>query len=169
VKIVDEPAESVESLLRDDGIEVRREPYDPASRSLVSDFVGFLRSPKPGSTVILFEDENGRVRYYTVARTDPEVAALKAQIQELTRPGESELPTIRLDRIEKRLERLDAVEAKVAKVDVLEAKVAKVDELAAAAERLPELEAEIAKLPTVETRLGELKTLKTRLDRLEKR
>ena len=158
VKIADEPVADVEAALRADDIEVRREPYDPSSRNLLSDFVGFLRSPKPGSTVTLFEDENGRVKYYTVARTDPEIAELRAQVQDLRRPGEQELPAIRLDRIEKRLEKVDAIEAKVARVD----------ELAAAAERLPELEAKVEKVDTLETRLGELKTLKTRLDKLER-
>ena len=47
-----------------------------------------------------------------------------------------ELPTLRLDRIEKQLE----------KVDALEAKLAKVNELAKVAETLPGLEAKVAKI-----------------------
>ena len=92
MKIVNEPAEQVEAELRNDDIQVVPEPYDPGSRNLLSDFVGFLRSPSPGSRVTLFEDERGRVRYYTVAQADPEVAELRTQVADLTRAGDQELP-----------------------------------------------------------------------------
>lgn len=148
MKIVNESAEQIEAELRKDEIQVTREPYDPRSRSsLLSDLVGFLRSPSPGSSVTLFEDESGRVRYYTVAHTNPEIAELKTQIADLTKAG-GELPAKRLDQIEKRLRNVEAFEPKLAKVD----------ELAAIAERLPEVEAKV-------DQLGELRT---RLDRLEK-
>lgn len=168
MKIVDEPAEQVEAELRKDEIEVSREPYDPGSRNLLSDFVGFMRSPSPGSRVTLFEDGRGRVRYYAVTPVDPEVARLRTQVAELTRRGEHELPTLRLERIEKQLERVDALAAKLVKVDALaavtervpalEAKVAKIDELATMAEKLPDLQAKI----------GEMGEIRTRLERLER-
>jgi len=158
VKIVNEPAEQVEAELVKDEIQVTREPYDPASRSsLLSDFVGFLRSPSPGSSVTLFEDESGRVRYYTVAQANPELAELRTQIADLTKAG-GELPTKRLDQIETRLK----------KVEAFEPKLAKVDELAAIAERLPEVEAKVDAMPDIEAKIGELGELRTRLDRLER-
>ena len=80
MKIVNEPTEQVEAELLKDEIQVVREPYDPGSRNLLSDFVGFLRSPRPGSRVTLFEDDRGRVRYYTVAQANPEVAELRTQV-----------------------------------------------------------------------------------------
>ncbi len=133
MKIVNEPAEQVEAELRNDDIQVVREPYDPGSRNLLSDFVGFLRSPSPGSRVTLFEDDRGRVRYYTVAQADPEVAELRTQVADLARAGDQELPAQRLDQIETRLE----------KVEALDTKLAKVDELAVIADRLPEVEAKV--------------------------
>ena len=158
MKIVNESAEQVEAELRKDEIRVTREPYDPRSRSsLLSDLVGFLRSPSPGSSVTLFEDESGRVRYYTVAHTNPEIAELKTQITDLTKAG-AELPAKRLDQIEKRLKNVEAFEPKLAKVD----------ELAAIAERLPEVEAKVDAIPALEAKVDQLGELRTRLDRLEK-
>ena len=157
MKIVNESAEQVEAELLKDEIQVVREPYDPGSRNLLSDFVGFLRSPSPGSRVTLFEDDRGRVRYYTVAQANPEVAELRTQVADLTRPG-GEPPAERLDQIEKRLK----------KVEALDVKLAKVDELAAIAERLPEVEAKVDAMPDLETKIGELGELRTRLERLER-
>jgi len=197
MKIVDEPAAEVETQLKGRGIEVRREQYDPKSRNLVSDFFRFLREPDPGDTVTLWEDERGRVRYYTAERVDPQIAALQAQVSELSAPDATVLQP-RFDQIDAKLSRLDALEARVAKVDALEARVAKVDELerkvaqvdelhakvqrvdelSAQVEQLRGLEAKVAnverlsaaveKLPELETRVTELDRLSTRVTRLER-
>ena len=158
MKIVNEPAEQVEAELLKDEIRVTREPYDPGSRSLLFDFVGFLRSPSPGSRVTLFEDDRGRVRYYTVALPDPLVAELRTQVADLTQPGDEPPSTERLDQIEKRLK----------KVEALDVKLAKVDELAAIAERMPEVEAKVDAMPDLEAKIGDLGELRTRLERLER-
>jgi hypothetical protein len=158
MKIVNELAVQVEAALRKDEIQVVREPYDPGSRNLLSDFVGFLRSPSLGSTVTLFEDDSGRVRYYTVAQVSPELAELRTQVADLTQAGGQELPTQRLDQLEKRLK----------KVEALDAKMAKVEELALIAERLPEVEAKVDAMPDLEAKIGELGELRTRLERLER-
>ena len=99
MKIVDEPAAEVETQLKGRGIEVRREQYDPKSRNLVSDFFRFLREPDPGDTVTLWEDERGRVRYYTAERVDPQLAALQARVSELSAPDATVLQP-RFDEIE---------------------------------------------------------------------
>jgi hypothetical protein len=165
MSIVDEPAERVAEELTQRGVLVQRKAYDPKSRpSLLSDFLGFLRSPEPGSSVTLFEDDDGRVRYYTVNVPDPELEGLRA----------------RLDQIEPAVDpgRLERIEAGVARVEALEAKVAVVDELKATVERLPALEAEMTKvreletkverLPELERQLGDIGNLRTRLERLER-
>jgi hypothetical protein len=165
MSIVDEPAERVAGELTARGVLVQRRPYDPKSRpSLLSDFLGFLRSPEPGSSVTLFEDDDGRVRYYTVAVPDPELEGLRQ----------------RLDQIEPAVDpgRLDRLEAGVARVQALEAKVAEVDELRVSVERIPALEAEVTKvreletkverLPALERELGDIGNLRTRLERLER-
>ena len=187
IKIVDEPAADVETQLKERGIEVRREQYDPKSRNLVSDFFRFLREPDPGDTVTLWEDERGRVRYYTAERVDPQIAALQTQVSQLSAPDATVLQP-RFDQIDAKLSRLDALEARVAKVDELERKVAEVDELHAKVQRVDELatqveqlrglEAKVAdvdrlaaavdKLPELETRVTELGKLSTRVTRLER-
>ena len=197
MKIVDEPAAEVETQLKGRGIEVRREQYDPKSRNLVSDFFRFLREPDPGDTVTLWEDDRGRVRYYTAERVDPQLAALQARVSELSAPDATVLQP-RFDQIDAKLSRLDALEARVAKVDEIEARVAKVDaleqkvaevdelhakvqrvdELATQVEQLRGLEAKVAdverlaaavdKLPELETRVTELGKLTTRVTRLER-
>ncbi len=86
MKITDEPASEVEAQLKQRRIEVRREQYDPKSRNLVADFFRFLRDPEPGDTVTLWEDERGRVRYYTAERVDPQIAALQERVSELSAP-----------------------------------------------------------------------------------
>ena len=187
MKIVDEPAADVETQLKERGIEVRREQYDPKSRNLVSDFFRFLREPDPGDTVTLWEDERGRVRYYTAERVDPQIAALQTQVSQLSAPDATVLQP-RFDQIDAKLSRLDALEARVAKVDALEQKVAEVDELHAKVQRVDELatqveqlrglEAKVAdvdrlaaavdKLPELETRVTELGKLSSRVTRLER-
>jgi hypothetical protein len=165
MSIVDEPAERVAGELTARGVLVQRRPYDPRSRpSLLSDFLGFLRSPEPGSSVTLFEDDDGRVRYYTVNVPDPELEGLRQ----------------RLDQIEPAVDpgRLNRLEADVARVPALEAKVAEVDELRASVERIPALEAEVTKvreletkverLPALERQLDDIGNLRTRLERLER-
>lgn len=184
MKIVDEPASHVETQLQEQQVAVHREPYDPKSRSLLQDFVGFLRTPEAGSTVTLFEDENGRVRYYTVTRVDPQVEALRTRVQELSQHG---LPTEQLDRIEAKLARVDALEARLVQVDELatrverlpeleekvarlpeiEEKVARLPEIEAAVAKVPELEATVAKVPELETKVQQIGTLQTRITRLE--
>lgn len=165
MSIVDEPAERVAGELTARGVLVQRRPYEPKARpSLLSDFLGFLRSPEPGSSVTLFEDDDGRVRYYTVTVPDPEVEGLRQRLEQIepaVDPG-----------------RLERLEAGVARVEVLEAKVAAVDELKATVERLPALEAEVTKVRELETRLErlpalerqvvDLGNLRTRLERLER-
>src|SRR5215216_4057050 len=167
MKIVDEPAAEVETQLEGRGIEVRREQYDPKSRNLVSDFFRFLREPDPGDTVTLWEDERGRVRYYTAERVDPQIAALQAQVSELSAPDATVLQP-RFDQIDAKLSRLDALEARVAKVDALEARVAKVDELERKVANVERLSAAVEKLPELETRVTELDRLSTRVTRLER-
>lgn len=133
MSIVDQPAERVAEELTARGIVVQRQPYDPKSRpSLLSDFLGFLRTPEPGSSVTLFEDGDGMVRYYTVTVPDPELVGLRerlARIEPAVDPG-------RLDR--------------------LEAKVAEVDQLKASVERLPALERQLGDIGNLRTRLERL-------------
>jgi DNA repair exonuclease SbcCD ATPase subunit len=177
MKIVDEPAEEVEAQLRERGIEVRREPYDPKSRSLFSDFLRFLREPESGDTVTLWEDERKRVRYYTAERVDPQIAALQERVSELSTSDATVLEP-RFTEIDAKLARLDELERKVVAVDELHAKVQKVDELATQVEQLRGLEAKVAqvdrlaaeveKLPTLETKVTELENLSTRVRRLER-
>jgi hypothetical protein len=165
MEFVDEPAGRVESQLTERGITVRREPYEPRNRSLLSDFVGFLRSPKPGSTVTLFEDDDGKVRYYTVARSDPEVETLKARVEELTEASAA-LEPARLERIERRLAAVDALEAKVKGLPELEAKVAALPELERKVAALPELEAKVAALPELERKVAALPDLEAKVEGL---
>jgi hypothetical protein len=157
MEFVNEPAERVEAQLSGQGITVRREEYSPRNRSLLSDFVGFLRTPKPGSTVTLFEDDEGRVRYYTVARPDPEVEQLKTRVEQLSEATVA-LEPARLERIEQRLAAVDALEAKVEALPELEAKVA----------ALPQLEAKVAELSGLERKVTQLDTLRTRVEKLER-
>jgi hypothetical protein len=168
MQFVDEPAERVAAQLSEQGATVRREPYNPRNRSLVNDLVGFLRKPAPGSTVTLFEDDEGRVRYYTVARGDPEIEALKARIEKLSPPEGGGIEPARIDLIEKRLARVDALEERVAAIQTLEAKVA-------AVERLPELEKRVEslaklepKVSALEPKVAALDILRTRVERLER-
>jgi DNA repair exonuclease SbcCD ATPase subunit len=177
MKIVDEPTGEVEAQLRERGIEVRREPYDPKSRNLFSDFLRFLREPESGDTVTLWEDERGRVRYYTAERVDPQIAALQERVSELSAPDATVLDP-RFEQIDAKLARLDELEEKVAGIDELHAKVRKVDELATQVEELRGLEAKVAqvdrltaevdKLPTLETKITELDNLSARVRRLER-
>ena len=187
MKIADEPAGEVETQLRERSITVRREPYDPKSRNLVTDFFRFLREPESGDTVTLFEDERGRVRYYTVERIDPQIAALNERVEQLSAPDPAVLEP-RFEQIDAKLARLDALEQKVAAVDELQTKVAafdalhekvqRVDELTTQVEALRGLEAKVAevdrlkaeieKLPGLETRVTELGRLSTRVTRLER-
>jgi hypothetical protein len=163
MEFVDEPAGRVESQLTERGITVRREPYEPRNRSLLSDFVGFLRSPKPGSTVTLFEDDEGKVRYYTVERRpDPEVEALKTRVEELTAATGAVEPE-RLERIERRLAAVDALEERVKALPELERKVAALPELERKVAALPELEAKVAALPELERKVAALPELERRV------
>ena len=155
MKLVDEPAAELEPRLREQGIEVRREPYDPKSRSLVADFFRFLRDPEPGDTVTLWEDENGRVRYFTVQRVDPQLAELQARVAKIDQ-GDPAVIEPRFEAIEAKLSRIDALESQVAKVDALEAKVAKVDELATQVDKLPAIEAKVADIGKLTTRVARL-------------
>jgi hypothetical protein len=157
MEYVNEPAQRVEEQLSARGVTVVREPYNPGSRSLFSDFVGFLRTPDAGSTVTLFEDDEGTVRYYTVARPDPEVAQIRtdvAQLQETTKA----LEPARLEHIEKRLAAVDALEAKVEALPELEERV----------KALPQLEARVEELSALDAKFGQLDALRTRIDRLER-
>jgi hypothetical protein len=157
MEYVNEPAQRVEEQLTARGVTVVREPYNPGARSLFSDFVGFLRTPDAGSTVTLFEDDEGTVRYYTVARPDPEVAQIRtdvAQLQETTKA----LEPARLEHIEKRLAAVDALEAKVEALPELEERV----------KALPQLEARVEELSALDAKVGQLDALRTRIDRLER-
>jgi hypothetical protein len=165
MEFVDEPAERVESQLSERGITVRREPYDPRSRSLLSDFVGFLRSPKPGSTVTLFEDEDGKVRYYTVARPDLEVETLKTRVEELTE-ATAALEPARLERIEQRLAAVDELEEKVQALPALERRLEALPALEARLEALPALEEKLEALPALEQRLEALPALEAKVETL---
>ena len=71
MEYVNEPAERVEAELTARGVTVPREPYNPRSRSLFSDFVGFLRTPEPGQQGDAVRGREGPVRYYTVAQRGP--------------------------------------------------------------------------------------------------
>lgn len=187
MKIVDEPAAEIEAQLRERGSDVSRRPYDPKSRNLVTDFFHFLRDPESGDTVTLFEDDRGRVRYYTVERVDPQIAQLNDRVAaldrvdpqvleprldeieaKLTRVDELRAKTAGIDEIETRLTRVERLEARVAKVEQIEAKVAKVDELEAKLERVDALEVQVKKLPALETQLTEIGKLSARITRLER-
>jgi len=177
MKITDEPASEVEAQLKQRRIEVRREQYDPKSRNLVADFFRFLRDPEPGDTVTLWEDERGRVRYYTAERVDPQIAALQERVSELSAPDATVLEP-RFEEIDAKLARLDDLEQKVAPIDELHAKVQKVDELATQVEELRGLEAKVAqvdrlaaeveKVPVLEAKVTELVKLSARVTRLER-
>jgi hypothetical protein len=163
--IVDEPAERVAGELTERGVLVQRKPYDPKSRpSLLSDFLGFLRSPEPGSSVTLFEDDDGKVRYYTVNTPDPELEGLRERLDQL----EPAVDPDRLDRIEAGVARVDALEAKVAEVDVLKATVERIPALEAEVTKVRELETKVERLPTLERQLEDMGNLRTRLERLER-
>jgi hypothetical protein len=155
MSIVDEPAERVAGELTARGVLVQRKPYDPKARpSLLSDFLGFLRSPDPGSSVTLFEDDDGRVRYYTVTVPDPELEGLRT----------------RLDQLEPAVDpgRLDALEAKVAAVDELRATVERLPALEAEVTKVRELETRLERLPALEREIVDIGNLRTRLERLER-
>jgi hypothetical protein len=155
MSIVDEPADRVSGELTARGVLVQRRPYDPKSRpSLLSDFLGFLRSPEPGSSVTLFEDDDGRVRYYTVTVPDPELEGLRARLDQLQ-------PTLDASR-------LDALEAKVAVVDELKASVERLPALEAEVTRVRELETKLERLPALERQVVDIGNLRTRLERLER-
>ena len=165
MSIVDEPAERVAGELAQRGVLVQRKQYDPKARpSLLSDFLGFLRSPEPGSSVTLFEDDDGRVRYYTVTVPDPEVEGLRQRLEQL----EPAVDPGRLQRLEAGVARVEALEAKVAEVDELKATVARLPEFEAQVTKVQELETKIERLPVLERQLGDLGTLRTRLERLER-
>jgi hypothetical protein len=169
MRFVDEPADRVESELQREQVTVKREPYNPRNRSLLSDFVGFLRTPDAGSTVTLFEDDDGRVRYYTVERPDPEVQSLRTRVEELDQvraPDEA-----RLGRIEARLERIAELEAKVATLPELEERVARIpalEEKVTAVDRLPALEEKVAAVEKLGAKVKQIDALSTRLERLER-
>lgn len=155
MSIVDQPAERVAEELTARGIVVQRKPYDPKSRpSLLSDLLGFLRTPEPGSSVTLFEDGDGMVRYYTVTVPDPELEGLRerlARIEPAADPG-----------------RLQRLEAKVAEVDTLKATVDRIPALEAEVTKVRELETKVERLPALERQLGDIGNLRTRLERLER-
>lgn len=157
MEYVNEPAERVEAQLAARGVTVVREPYNPGSRSLFSDFVGFLRTPDAGSTVTLFEDDEGTVRYYTVARTDPDIAQIRTDVTQLQEATKAIEPA-RLEHIEKRLAAVDALEAKVEALPELEERV----------KALPQLEARVEELSGLDAKVGQLDALRTRVERLEK-
>ena len=165
MSIVDQPAERVAEELTARGIVVQRQPYDPKSRpSLLSDFLGFLRTPEPGSSVTLFEDGDGMVRYYTVTVPDPELQGLRerlARIEPAADPG-------RLQRLEAGVARVEALEAKVAEVDQLKASVERIPALEAEVTKVRELETKVERLPALERQLGDIDNLRTRLERLER-
>ena len=185
MRFIDEPAERVESELRAQEVKVKREPYNPQNRSLLADFVGFLRTPDAGSTVTLFEDDDGRVRYYTVERPDPELAKLRERVDELGRREPDPAEGDRLKRIEERLDRVAELEARVSKlpeleervgrIQVLEEKVAAVDRLpaleqkVATLDRLPDLEAKVTQLSRLDEKVAQIDNLRGRLERLERR
>ena len=182
MRFVDEPADRVESELQQQQVTVKREPYNPRNRNLLSDFVGFLRTPDADSTVTLFEDDDGRVRYYTVERTDPEVQALRTRVETLDQ--ERTPDEVRLGRIEKQLDRIAELEAKVAKLPELEERVARIpaleekvtavdrlpalEEKVAAVDKLPELEAKVTEISKLGAKVKQIDALSTRLERLEK-
>ena len=157
MEYVNEPAERVEAQLTARGVTVAREPYNPGSRSLFSDFVGFLRTPDAGSTVTLFEDDEGMVRYYTVARTDPEIAQIRTDVTDLQETTKAIEPA-----------RLEHIERRLAAVDELEAKVETLPELQERVKALPQLEARVDELSGLDAKVGQLDALRTRVERLEK-
>jgi hypothetical protein len=157
MEYVNEPADRVEGQLVERGVIVRREPYSPSGRSLLSDFVGFLRTPDAGSTVTLFEDEEGKVRYYTVARPDPEVEQIRTQVEELRVTAQA-LEPARLERIENRLAAVDKLETKVKALPELEQRIA----------ALPDLEAKVQRLTGLEAKVTQVDALRTRVEKLER-
>src|SRR6266545_5768184 len=165
MKIVDEPAGDIEIQLRERGIEVRREQYDPKSRNLVTDFFRFLREPESGDTVTLWEDERGRVRYYTAERVDPQLAALQQRVSELSAP-DPKLLEPRLDAIDAKLARLDELEQKVATVDELHAKVAAVDELQVKVQQVDELATQVEALRGLEAKVAQVDDLAVQVQKL---
>ena len=171
MEYVNEPAARVEEELRGRGVTVRREPYNPRERSLLSDLVGFLRTPDAGSTVTLFEDPDGTVRYYTVTRTDPEVDQIRTEVAELRETAQA-LEPARLAQIERRLAAVDELQARVEKVPELEERVDRLAGLETRVEerveRLAGLETKVEELSALETKVTQLDTLRTRVERLER-
>jgi hypothetical protein len=157
MEYVNEPADRVEGQLAERGVTVKREPYSPRGRSLFSDFVGFLRTPDPGSTVTLFEDDEGKVRYYTVSRPDREVEQIRAQVEELRETAQA-LEPARLERIESRLAAVDVLEAKVEALPQLEERIA----------ALPVLEAKVEQLAGLEAKVTQVDALRRRVETLER-
>jgi hypothetical protein len=157
MEYVNEPADRVEGQLAERGVTVKREPYSPGARSLLSDFVGFLRTPDAGSTVTLFEDDEGKVRYYTVARPDPEVEQIRTQVEALRETAQA-LEPARLERIESRLAAVDELETKVKALPQLEERVA----------ALPGLEAKVEQLAGLEAKVSQVEALRKRVETLER-
>ena len=157
MEYVNEPADRVEAALGERGVTVRREPYSPRGRSLLTDFVGFLRTPDPGSTVTLFEDDEGKVRYYTVSRPDREVEQIRAQVEELGLTAQA-LEPARLERIESRLAAVDELETKVEALPQLEERIA----------ALPVLEAKVEQLAGLEAKVTQVDALRKRVETLER-
>ncbi|MBX3010842.1 MAG: hypothetical protein KF832_05010 [Caldilineaceae bacterium] len=92
--LVDQPVDRVTHELTDQGITVRRLPYDPRQ---VTNVTSIFRTPTAGSEVTLFE-EDGLVRYYAVAAPTTTPVALQQQVQQLAhtvKERESELQLLR--------------------------------------------------------------------------
>jgi hypothetical protein len=77
--LIGQPAAEIADLLRARGVTVRRATFDPRLSVQASEsVVGLFRNPQPGSEVTLCE-ENGTVRFFSVAGASP----LTARVQQL--------------------------------------------------------------------------------------
>jgi hypothetical protein len=77
--LIGQPAAEIAELLRARGVTVRRATFDPRLTVQASEAVmGLFRNPQPGSEVTLCE-EDGRVRFFSVAGASP----LSGRVQQL--------------------------------------------------------------------------------------
>lgn len=126
VALVNQPVEVAEAELEKQGIRVRRAVYDPArTPNLAGSLAGFFRIPQPGREVILYE-QDGRVRYYSVADVAPPVRELRSQVtvlSETLQAREAEIQGLRGE--------LEAQRVTLSEVETLRATVASTQQLLA--------------------------------------
>ncbi|HEX6288352.1 MAG TPA: DUF6519 domain-containing protein [Herpetosiphonaceae bacterium] len=181
ISLVNTSVDNAETQLKEAGVEVRRAAYDPSDTpNIVSTLPGFFRQIRPGSAVTLYE-ENGQVRYYSVASADPS-SELRAQVTSLSerlRARDTELQTLQ-SRIEEQKTTLDEVVPLTTKLADTERRLTeRNEEIAGLRRQMQELESrqtEIAgergaraKLAEVEAELKELREFREEVRKFMRR